>query len=112
MLGKVNCQLISRNPLINISIYELSLSFKQATGLVGPSIHELKKQGLVLSSGRPKHISYVFSLNIKNNKEFQLIFDEKHVLSSEKETSEKELSMISYELEVYQELLKKFRIRS
>ncbi|WP_156137297.1 hypothetical protein [Pantoea sp. MBLJ3] len=107
MLGKANCHLISRKSLINIAIDELNLSFKQAAGLVDRGIHELKKQGLVLSSGRPKHISYVFSLSIKNDEAFQLIIDEKLVLSSEKETLEKELSMISYELEAYQELLKK-----
>lgn len=107
VLGKANSHLISRKLLISIAIEELNLSVKQAAGLVDRGIHELKKQGLVLSSGRPKHISYAFSVSMKNDEEFQLIIDDKHELSSEKETLEKELSMVRYELEAYQELLKR-----
>ncbi len=107
VLGKVNCHSISRKLLINIAIEELNLSVRQATSLIDRGVHELKKQGLVLSSGRPKHKSYTFSLSMISNEEHRLIIDEKDILSSEKETLEKEISMICYELEAYQELLKK-----
>ncbi|EIM7728364.1 hypothetical protein LN119_001717 [Salmonella enterica subsp. enterica serovar Coeln] len=90
-----------------MAIKEFNLSEKQALGLIDRGIHQLKKQGLVRSDGGIKNISYLFSFGVINLPLLHTVNDEELVLSSEKETLEKELALIRYELEAYQELLGK-----
>jgi hypothetical protein len=93
--------------LINIAITEFQLSEKQASGLIDRGVYQLKKQGLVRSDGRIKNVSSLFSFGVINLPPLHTVNDEELVLCSERERLEKELSLIRYEHEAYQELLDK-----
>ena len=107
ILSKATCETISRKALINNAINSLELSEKQAAGLVDRGVCELKKQGLVISTRSRKHTTYVFSTSLINHQKLHEVNDAKSMLYREKKTLEKELSLIHYELEAYQELIKK-----
>lgn len=107
VLSRITCYKILRNDLIDMAIKEFQLSKKQASGLIDRGIHQLKKQGLVMSDGCIKNISYHLSSTVIKLPLFHKVNSEEHVLSSEKETLEQELVLIRYELEAYQELLDK-----
>lgn len=107
VLKQLTCHKVLRCELINIAITEFQLSEKQASGLIDRGVYQLKKQGLVRSDGRIKNISYLFSFGVINLPPLLTVTDEELVLYSEKERLEKELALIRYEQEAYQELLDK-----
>ncbi len=107
VLAQINHNKISRNHLINIAIKEIKLSRIQATGLVDRGVHQLKMQGLVISSGSIKNIIYKFSSEVTNPSLFHQANDGNCMLSSEKKALEKDLLLIRYELQAYRELLEK-----
>lgn len=107
VLNQLTCHKVLRSSLINIAITEFQLSEKQAAGLIDRGVYQLKKQGLVRSDGRIKNISYLFSFGVINHSQRHVINDEDLVLCSERERLEKEVSLIRYEQEAYQELLDK-----
>lgn len=112
VLAQINHNKISRNHLISIAIKEMKLSRVQATGLVDRGVHQLKMQGLVISSGSIKNIIYNFSSEVTNPSLFHQANDGNCMLSSEKKALEKDLLLISYELQAYRELLEKSHKKS
>ncbi|EKT66686.1 hypothetical protein [Providencia alcalifaciens] len=107
ILPLITNQKILRSELIYIATEELQLTKKKASGLIDRAIHQLKKQGLVISDGCTKNISYIFSFEVINPSKFHIFNDNEFDLPSEKEILEKELSLIHYELQAYLELLEK-----
>ncbi|WP_109406197.1 hypothetical protein [Proteus faecis] len=105
ILPLITNQRILRSELINIAISELQLTEKKASGLIDRAIHQLKKQGLVISDGSTKNTSYIFAVGVINP--LQFCIDCEFDLLSEKEELEKELSLLCYELQAYQKLLEK-----
>ncbi|PWD73025.1 hypothetical protein [Pectobacterium versatile] len=107
ILNQLTCHKVLRSELINIAITEFQLSEKQASGLIDRGVYQLKQQGLVRSDGRIKNISYLFSFGVINLQSLHTVNAEELVLCSERERLEKELTLIRYEQEAYQELLDK-----
>lgn len=107
VLNQLNCHRVLRSELINITIIEFQLSEKQASGLIDRGIYQLKKRGLVSSDGSVKNISYLFSFGVIKLLPLHPFNVEEHVLCSERERLEKELALIRYEQEAYQELMDK-----
>ncbi|PLR19531.1 hypothetical protein PZBJ_21670 [Pantoea endophytica] len=107
ILNQLTCHKVLRSELINIAITEFQLSEKQASELIDRGVYQLKQQRLVRSDGRIKNISYLFSFGVINLQPLHTVNAEELVLCSERERLEKELTLIHYEQEAYQELLEK-----